>query len=75
MHTKGSKKIVQEIATRLQEARQQAGLSIKEMAARLGVTRDGYAKNEKGMNILNIESLSISPCVHALPSFRRRRRQ
>ena len=51
------KKIVQEIALRLQEVRQQTGLSIKEMAAQLGVTRDGYAKNERGQNILNIDSL------------------
>jgi transcriptional regulator with XRE-family HTH domain len=51
------RKTAHEIALRLQQLRNETGLSIKEMAARLGITGDAYAKNERGLNIPNIETL------------------
>jgi transcriptional regulator with XRE-family HTH domain len=56
MFTKG-KKITKEIGLRLQEVRQQTGLSAREMAVRLKVTTGGYTKNEGGLSIPNIDSL------------------
>lgn len=58
MYTKGSK-LVKEVALRLQQLRKRAGLSASEMAGRVGITRGGYSKNERGKNLPGLETISI----------------
>ncbi len=51
------RKTLQEVAGRLKELREHLNYSRKEMAARLGVTRNGYTKNENGDTLPGIPSL------------------
>ncbi|UCH95726.1 MAG: helix-turn-helix transcriptional regulator [Candidatus Aminicenantes bacterium] len=40
-----------------QKLREQAGLSTREMAARMGMTHGGYSKNERGINFPGLDTL------------------
>ena len=48
---------VKAIGARLQKVREEAGYSRNQMAARIGITANGYGKNETGLNIPCLESL------------------
>ncbi len=51
------KVLAKEIGARLRKLRQEAGYSREQMAARFGISVNGYGKNEAGLNMPGLKSL------------------